>query len=75
MIVGYVGCDKILAIVFLCIGFVGVGLGTAGSSTNILDIAPRYAGFVMGLTNTFGAMPGFLGPYVVGLLTEGNVSI
>jgi len=29
----------------------------------------------MGLTNTFATLPGFIGPAVVGAITQGNVSV
>lgn len=31
-------------------------------------------GTLMGITNSLGTIPGFLGPSVVGALTNGNVS-
>ena len=34
----------------------------AGHNVNNLDIAPRYSGIIMGITNMFGTFPGFLGP-------------
>ena len=33
------------------------------------------AGTLMGLTNTFATLPGFIGPAVVGAITQGNVSV
>lgn len=32
-------------------------------------------GTLMGLTNTFATLPGFIGPAVVGAITQGNVSV
>ncbi len=40
---------------------------------NYNDIAGPYAGLVFGMVNTFGTMPGFIAPGLVGLLTP-NVS-
>ena len=74
MLVGYVGCDKVLAIVFLCVACFGGGITMSGYNINHLDIAPKYAGILMGISNCAATIPGFAGPAVVGLLTENNVS-
>lgn len=34
------------------------------------DIASVYAGIVFGISNTLGAIPGIISPYIVGILTE-----
>ncbi len=36
---------------------------------NYNDIAGQYAGLVFGMANTFGTMPGFIAPSLVGFLT------
>jgi len=41
----------------------------SGFGANHLDLAPIYAGTLMGLANTLATIPGFLGPQVVGTLT------
>ena len=46
----------------------------SGCNVNHLDIAPPYAGVLMGITNCAATIPGFAGPAVVGVLTEDNVS-
>ena len=33
-----------------------------------------FSGVLMGMSNTFATIPGFLGPEIVGILTEKNVS-
>lgn len=40
----------------------------AGIFGNYLDIAPEYAGVIMGLANTFGCLAGSLGPMVAGFI-------
>lgn len=42
----------------------------AGYSPNHLDIAPRYADVLMGVTNTFGTLPGVIGVAVTGWLID-----
>ena len=35
-----------------------------------MDIAPRHAGTLMGITNTAGTIPGIVGVYISGLILE-----
>jgi hypothetical protein len=35
-----------------------------------MDVAPKYAGTLMGLTNTAGTVPGVIGVFVSGLILE-----
>jgi len=37
-----------------------------------LDIAPRFAGIIIGISNVFGSMPGFISPMLVGYITVNN---
>eukprot|EP00118_Oscarella_pearsei_P029123 m.3724 g.3724 ORF g.3724 m.3724 type:complete len:483 (+) comp9729_c0_seq1:143-1591(+) len=48
------------------------GLTYSGFNVNHLDIAPRFAGTLMGITNTAGTISGILAPYVAGALTPAN---
>ena len=45
-------------------------LGQAGFVANMSDIAPRHAGRLFGLCNTFGSFAGILGVSVVGVVVE-----
>lgn len=47
---------------------------TGGFSVNHMDVAPRYAGTLMGITNTAGTIPGIIGVYVTGLILEATGS-
>jgi len=42
---------------------------------NHIDIASNHAGILMGITNTVANISGFLGPYVAGVLINGNVHL
>lgn len=42
---------------------------------NHLDIAPRYAGILMGISNGVGTLSGFLCPIVVERLTKNEVGL
>ncbi len=67
-----------VAIAIMCVGnFLG-GFAAGGFAVNHLDIAPRHAGVLMGLTNTAGTLPGFIGVLVSGLIlqaTGGNWAV
>ncbi|XP_025090947.1 sialin-like isoform X2 [Pomacea canaliculata] len=69
---GYAGCDHTLSVVLLTLAVGLSGFCIAGFNCNHLDIAPKYAGILMGITNTFATIPGFVGPAVVGILTNNN---
>lgn len=71
--VGYAQ-SKGVAIALLCTGVGITGLNATGYAVNILDIAPRFAGVIIGISNVFGSMPGFISPMVVGYITTKNVS-
>jgi MFS family permease len=47
-----------------------VATSAAGFLVNHLDIGPRYAGVLMGLTNTIGTIPGILAPIITGLIVQ-----
>ena len=70
----YVGCDNTtLAVVLFSLALSITALNMSSYNVNHLDIAPRYAGVLMGITNTAGTIPGMIGPYVVGYLTNNEV--
>jgi ACS family sodium-dependent inorganic phosphate cotransporter len=56
---------------FLMCGALGLGAFTwAGFVPNHLDIAPRYADVLMGITNTAGTIPGIIGVALTGWLVD-----
>lgn len=52
----------------VALGF--LALGRAGFAVNHMDIAPRYAGIVMGVSNTAGTLAGIIGVDLTGQLLE-----
>jgi ACS family sodium-dependent inorganic phosphate cotransporter len=48
----------------------GAAFGVAGFAANHLDIAPRYAGILMGLSNTFAQLPGIVGVALTGFIVK-----
>ncbi|XP_059587184.1 sialin isoform X3 [Alligator mississippiensis] len=69
---GFIGCDYTLAVAFLTISTTLGGFCTSGYSINHLDIAPSYAGILLGITNSFATIPGMVGPVIAKLLTHHN---
>ena len=70
----YVGCDDTtLAVVLLSLALGISALNMSSYAVNHLDIAPRYAGVLKGITNGAATIPGMVGPYVVGYLTDNEV--
>ncbi|CAI9112641.1 OLC1v1013112C1 [Oldenlandia corymbosa var. corymbosa] len=59
---GVVFCSSV------ALGF--LALGRAGFAVNHMDIAPRYAGIVMGVSNTAGTLAGIVGVDLTGRLLE-----
>ncbi|HJY81143.1 MAG TPA: ACS family MFS transporter [Candidatus Binatia bacterium] len=59
-----------LALLYITLGLGAVATSAAGFLVNHLDIGPRYAGVLMGLTNTAGTIPGILAPFITGLIVQ-----
>ncbi|MCR9095183.1 MAG: ACS family MFS transporter [bacterium] len=62
------------AIVVMSIGTAVGAFVTGGFAVNHIDIAPRHAGTVMGLTNTAGTIPGMVGVYTTGMILQATGS-
>ncbi|VDK28169.1 unnamed protein product [Gongylonema pulchrum] len=50
------------------------GLAWSAFSVNSLDIAPQYAGYLMGLSNTLATLPGMISPLFVGSIVKNQVA-
>ena len=72
ILTGYFGNDT-TAVLYLTIALGVTGFSLSGYCVNHIDIAPRFAGVLMGITNMAGTIPGFVGPQVAKALTP-NVS-
>lgn len=72
----YVGCDNTsLAVVLFTLALGVQSFNSTSYSVNHLDIAPRFAGILVGITNSFGTVPGIVGPYIIGYLTVNQVML
>ncbi len=73
MVVGEV--DSVwMAITIMVIGTSLGAFVTGGFSVNHMDIAPRHAGTLMGITNTAGTIPGIIGVYLRGMILQATGS-
>uniref|UniRef100_A0A8C9WSV0 Sialin n=1 Tax=Scleropages formosus TaxID=113540 RepID=A0A8C9WSV0_SCLFO len=69
---GYTGCNYVMAVAFLTVSSALGGFCSSGFSINHLDIAPSYAGILLGISNTFATIPGMVGPVIARALTSSN---
>lgn len=62
--------DPVYSVVLLTIA-VGIGaFSLSGFTVNHLDIAPKYASVLMGISNTFGNIPGIVSPILTGYIVS-----
>ncbi len=74
ILIYFAKCDKVLVVVLLC-STVGLnGFQFSSVNCNHIDIAPNFAGTLMGLTNMTANTMGFLAPMAVSYIIEGHVS-
>ncbi|XP_076041766.1 sialin-like [Oratosquilla oratoria] len=67
--VGYAGSSALAAVVLLTLACGLNGGMSSGYFANHIDIAPNYAGTLMGVSNCLATVPGFLAPMTVAALT------
>ncbi|KAL0984301.1 hypothetical protein UPYG_G00139660 [Umbra pygmaea] len=69
LVVGF-SHTKVVAITFLVLAVGFSGFAISGFNVNHLDIAPRYASILMGISNGVGTLSGMVCPLIVGALTK-----
>lgn len=74
IVVGYT-TSKEFAVVGLTFAVGLGGCAWSGFPVNHLDIAPRYASILFGISNCLATLPGIFSPLVVGFLTPNEVKI
>lgn len=72
VVTGWIECDAAGAVTMIVIAVGVSGISMAGWAVNHLDLAPPFAGTLMGITNGIATIPGFVTPSVVGAFTEGE---
>ncbi|XP_066953297.1 sialin-like [Macrobrachium rosenbergii] len=73
--VSFAGCNAKLAITLLCLALFLNGATTTSVLVNHTDIAPNFAGTLLGLDNTVGSIMAFVVPIVTGVMTDGQQSL
>ncbi|EDW01400.1 sialin [Drosophila grimshawi] len=68
----YFGYNATAAIVLLTVATMFHGAVSSGPLASMVDLSPNYAGIVLGVSGMIGVMPGFISPFIVGILTQGN---
>ncbi|CAC5407401.1 SLC17A5 [Mytilus coruscus] len=72
---GFTSCeDREIAVVLLSLAFLFNGFHNAGCLVNNIDIGQKYAGTLLGLTNTLAIFPGMVAPIVTGILTPNDTA-
>ncbi len=71
--VAYSGCNRTITVTLLTIGIAATGGIFGGVLVNLIDIAPNFAGLLMGVTNTAATIPGFLAPWTAGIIIDNDV--
>lgn len=66
--------SQMAAVTALTLGVAFSGFAISGYNVNHLDIAPRYASILMGLSNGIGTIAGLICPIAIDHLTRGQVS-
>ena len=61
--------DLVVTLLIIGIAMSGFQYGS-GFLVNAVDIAPRYAGIIMAMSNAVASLCGYLAPFAVGIITE-----
>jgi len=69
ILVGYIGCDRALAVAIICIVTSCAAVGFSVIGVNQLDLAPLHAGKIIGLTYSVANVGAIAAPHVVGAIT------
>jgi ACS family sodium-dependent inorganic phosphate cotransporter len=62
--------SAVQAVILATVAVGGTALGMGGWCVNHLDVAPRYAGILMGISNTFATLPGIIGVALTGFVVQ-----
>jgi len=67
----YLDCTQtVLAVSLLVLAVSMSGATYSGHFVNHMDIAPQYAGTIMGISNGTAALSGIIAPYLASIVTE-----
>ena len=66
---GYLGNSPLTAVLLLTLAVSSQGMVYSGFFINHMDIAPRYSGLLIAITNTIGSLSGFMAPAISKAMT------
>ncbi len=66
--------SPLMAVALLTLAASSNGIGSAAFGVNHLDVAPTYAGILMGISNTFATVPGIIGVAATGMIVQATRS-
>lgn len=77
MVIGlcYVGCNPYASVALMTLAITFSGGMFCGVFSNHIDLAPNFAGTLMGITNTISTLTGIVVPVFVGHVTKYDTSI
>ncbi|XP_050734540.1 sialin-like [Eriocheir sinensis] len=75
MLMCFVNCNTALAMMVLCISVGLSGSANCGFLCSHQELAPNFAGTLLGITNSLGSVAGVLAPIITGSITEGNQTL
>lgn len=64
LLCAFFGTTKLTALLLLTLAVGTGGLQLVGHTVSIIEMAPRYAGVIMGIVNSAGTLPGIIGPII-----------
>lgn len=70
----FAGCNSTMAVIGITLATMAHGAVSSGPLASVIDLSPNYSGVILGLVGMIACWPGFISPYVVGRLTNDNVS-
>ena len=71
LIPSFAGCDHTTVVALLCVAEALVGFIASSLLTNYLDLAPNFAGSMMGVSNTVMTVAGIVAPLATGAIVTG----
>lgn len=71
-LLAFYGNNLHVSLIFITLHFCFISFSIAGPLSNILDVAPKYATFVLRVSCCLSSVSGFASTFVVGLVTEEN---
>lgn len=66
--------SPLMAVAILTVAASANGISSAAFGVNHLDVAPTYAGILMGISNTIATIPGIIGVAATGLIVQATHS-